>query len=409
MPTVIVRNLAIAYAVMVVLFVLLLLAAFSIPSEKIRQNAISYSETLYEEGLYPKYLGLSFLQRDNFTESWMLGIAFSDDSEPFARRVLLNPSFVSIELSDSPLGGLKYIEGESEGLQKIYYGRYWHGYQSILRPMLLLTDVRGIRLLNWILFLLLVTWVSYMLYRRISFLASLSFLILILATTIPSVPSCLQYFTCYALSMIAAGLILSLKSLSEGIDKVALLFFITGGTTSFLDLLSTPLLTLGLPLAICLIVNDYNDKAKITALMIVLWFGGYLSIWCTKWIIASLFTDMDIVRDAISAVRIRVGEPTGPFGVAYLVERLMPYTMWIVVCVSLVTIGMIVIHRRFNLSFPQKKDELFGLLIVILIVPGWYLLTRNHSLVHWWFSWRSLLVTLFAITLLVRPSTVVRR
>ena len=57
------------------------------------------------------------------------------------------------------------------------YARYWHGYLVFLRPLLLLFDISGIRIINIILFLILGIIFLYLVYKKIGLIESIIMLI----------------------------------------------------------------------------------------------------------------------------------------------------------------------------------------------------------------------------------------
>lgn len=400
------------YGLMVFLFSGLIFCVYLIPSDHIEDNVVQYYETLAEEGVYPKLCELTFEQRDNFTESWMVGIAFSDTTLTLVERALLNPSYEEIGNPENPLAGLRSVRDGVEGFQRLTYGRYWHGYQVLLRPLLLIFGPRGLRLFNWVIFIVLFSWVTVMLYKRVSFRVSLLFAFCVVVTAMPVVPSCIQYFTCYAIAMTSMGVILTFPRWVSKLGNASIFFLAVGGVTSFLDLLSTPMLTLGLSLITLLLTVNYNNKVQLCCLLILSWSVGYIGLWSAKWILATGLTDQNIISDAFNSILIRTGQPTGPFTPAYLIERLNPYLPSLFLMLTgVITTSWLV--RKYHGVKGVDSEGTGWLIVLILLVPTWYLLTRNHSLVHWWFAWRSLTVTLFALGLLLllisSPSGIGRR
>ena len=74
--------------------------------------------------------------------------------------------------------------------------------------------------------------------------------------------------------------------------------FVLGGLTSFIDLLVTPIVTIGLPLTVWMLKRkDYSllDKFKIIVFASVSWAIGYAWVWGGKWVIGGLITGENIV------------------------------------------------------------------------------------------------------------------
>lgn len=394
------KRLLLTFVIMTVFFTTISIIAFSIPESWIFPNIEKSARIIYNEGLYPNITSYSFLRRDNYSDSWMIGISLSDTTESLLRRTMLNPSFRSVTDPDTPLNGMyEAVLHSYENLEKITYGRYWHGYQIILRIMLSSNDILHIRIVNWIIFFFLIGWTGVLLYRRISLPIAILFLFWVLLSTIPVVPSCMHFFTCYAISLIASCSVLQFNCIRASMSHSILFFFIIGGITSFFDLLSTPVLTLGLPLIVLLLTSNYRHSIYTILILSIIWSIGYLSIWSIKWIIATLLTGEDIISDALNTIFIRTGTDIGSFTPSYFITR---FNYKIVNFVCLVTAVMFFIYIKNPLRVKlniEEKNVMLLLIIIALIVPSWYILTPNHTFIHWWFTWRALTVSMLALSI----------
>lgn len=104
-----------------------------------------------------------------------------------------------------------------------------------------------------------------------------------------------------------------------------------------------------------------------------------------KWILAYLY-GADSFRDIIQAVSLRAGSATG---FPTFDEMMMPLTA---VCIVLLVVSGFSLYYNKSLS-PTIKS----LLIVALLPVVWTLIARNHTLVHYYFTWRSYLLSFFCI------------
>lgn len=57
------------------------------------------------------------------------------------------------------------------------------------------------------------------------------------------------------------------------------------------------------------------------------------------------------------------------------------------------------------LKSRQVFKKYSWLLLVMMIVPVWFLILRNHSIQHGWFTWRAGLLSLFSLLLFVYYTT----
>ena len=47
----------------------------------------------------------------------------------------------------------------------------------------------------------------------------------------------------------------------------------------------------------------------------------------------------------------------------------------------------------------KRQRKYLWLVMIMMIVPVWYMVLKEHSVQHGWFTWRALLLTLYAFML----------
>ena len=211
----------------------------------------------------------------------------------------------------------------------------------------------------------------------------------------------MQFFPVLALTVIGSLLVIK-REVSKGFG---LLFFIIGSLTCFFDLLTTPLLTLGIPLSVMLSLQSdegFSFKKALVEIikLVLLWGLGFALTFVTKWALATLILGQNIFADAyeVSLYRMETDEFTRWDAVTKNLEML---NWWIVGVVAFVLlIFNLVKTRRFNF----KKAILF--LIVGLMPYVWYFILSNHSYLHWWFTYRLQAITVACLMLMVTDSEV---
>lgn len=124
-----------------ILFWLLMAAAYAIPSTQLTTKANQSRAILKQEGvLWMQNAALtSGAHYDNYTTYHMLNIAVQSVDNPFLDAV----SSRLYQGSDPDDGLMHAIAGESNAA----YQRYWHGYVTFLRPLLVFFDIKQIRLI----------------------------------------------------------------------------------------------------------------------------------------------------------------------------------------------------------------------------------------------------------------------
>jgi hypothetical protein len=77
------------------------------------------------------------------------------------------------------------------------------------------------------------------------------------------------------------------------------------------------------------------------------------------------------------------------FAYTYLQQR---HLFWPLIILLLIVLASLV----GAVKNWQKVKENSYLLLISLMVPVWYLVVRNHSVQHGWFTWRATVVSVFA-------------
>ena len=200
------RALGAFAATLAVLFALLL-AAYALPGGPVRDHVYTSAQTIAEEGLYPEYFGFKLFQMDNYTDTVMLFEAASADEAPPLTAMMTNTAY-NVNNFETLAEDLQwYIEKDlSTGAQRtdapalvpFSYARYWHGYLIWLRPLLLVTTITGVRIVQYAVLLALLAAVLWLLRRRCGLRACLWFAVSQLLVTVFWVPHQVQYFTCFA-------------------------------------------------------------------------------------------------------------------------------------------------------------------------------------------------------------------
>ena len=392
------------WAFVITIFILILLALAlltgvrSIPRSLIKENVASSAEYLKSRA-ESKKKGSPFWSTDDFTDSLMLNIIYYNDSTSAFQQALLNSYLESEELTKQDI--LKELSEDkftSQGFPS-YYGRYWHGYQITLRPLLMVTDYRGIIRINIIVMIILFVLVEYLCYRKLPLVYAIALLLIFGLFYIPAGPICLQFSTCFIISLIALIILLISPQIIDNKLYGSLFFFVVGAVTSCFDLLTTPLITLGIPLLVYTGLKRENSVKRIIVLSI-LWGGGYVLFWSAKWILASSFTEYNIISDAFDALQFRaIGEIQDENMTRFRNRMLFIFIIFI----FFGAVAFLYISKMKGSKFPIFeiiKKNMY--LVVIAYYPlVWFVLFSNHSFHHIWFTYRSWSVTFFALILLL--------
>ena len=301
------------------------------------------------------------------------------------------------------------VNGEID--EAFEYARYWHGYLIFLRPLLVLFSYGTIRVLSTVCFLLLVLWCSYLIMKKINFFTSMAFIIMLLSTYIPIASSSLNEITCYYIAVVACIILLLRKKEKMSIP---IFFFIIGGITSFLDLLTNPIVTLAIPFIIVFLQKqqerDMSWKEELILCLKILasWGIGYLLLWVSKWVLVDILYQRDIIKKAVEQVIYRmVGGET---------ESFQNYSIWDTIKrnlefwnisnpIIILILGLLVAIYGIIKNKPWKnKGKLVQIIpyCIIFILPTvWIVFLKNHSFWHAFFVYRIFCIMVFAFLIII--------
>ena len=371
-------------------FVLLIAAYFVfavlsclLPDKSIKANIEKSISVLSEEGAYPKtILKMDQCRMDNFTDALIMNQIYNIN-----RRRPVHAAMKVVRSDevgrDWDQIGLLHRKVKGEDLEEADYPRYWHGSTFLYRFFFMTMDLN---LLRWWLFAistLLMVALFCVFYRESGLLKTLALALGFVVTCGFMAQFSLQFFPILALSAITCLLVMK-RDPSKGFGT---LFFIVGSLTCYFDLLTTPLLTLGIPLAVMLSLKRnegflLKDNLWEVCRLALLWGIGFALTFVTKWALATLFLDQNTFVDAFNVGLYRLGAEE--FTRWDAVARNFNMMNLPMICIAALLFLVINVVRRRKLSW--KKAVVF--LLVGLMPYVWYFLLSNHSYLHWWFTYR---------------------
>lgn len=423
----------IIYIILIVSFVGTLTLAASFSSEKIYKNVKTSSEVLLKEGnrLVKEIIYRNQnMQFDNYTDALMINTAYSIDSrQPLYSAFVARKNYipeVTTEIYEDSVGELKSSSkykyhnevGElndlvnGEKVESFEYGRYWHGYLIILRPLLVLFNINQLRIILTILLAILAIILSNLISKKINFLIGIIFLIGLLSVE--------YFYLGYSLQGIFVFIIMMLTSIiiSSKYNKIksfGLIFFITGMLTNFFDFLTVPIVTLMVPLIVYFLLKQREEALDIKTIFMVIikysfaWGIGYGLTWLTKWVLVDILFDKNMISVALNQVLYRSTAKTSVnvYNMYSVINKNLEYisaTLIISILCTWLVINLKVLLKKHRIVKQNKEEVLTKLLpyFVILIVPfGWYALLQNHSYYHAFFTYRNLIITNICFNIII--------
>ena len=369
-------------------------ASCLLPDKAIKRHIAESAPALADEGNYPKaIINAEQCQMDNFTDALIMNQIYSID-----RTKPVSSAMRMVRMSEK--GGdwnqtallLRTVNGET--LEGQHYARYWHGSSFLFRPFFMIMDFLTLRHILFIISSLLIVLLLCAYYPQAGLMKTMA-LTLGFVTTYGFVTQfSMQFFPVMALTLISSLIVIKH---GESIN-LGLLFFVTGSLTCYFDLLTTPLLTLGIPLAVMLSLDDTgNIKGKLlgTSRYALLWGLGFALTFVTKWALATLVLGDNIFADAIETglYRMEADEFTRFDAIG---KNFGMLNLGIIgIAVGAFVVFNLLRHRRFD----YRKSVPF--LLVGLMPYVWYLLLANHSYCHWWFTYRLQAIPIVSLFLML--------
>lgn len=390
-------------------FLALMLVHF-LPIEPMKEHVYWSLEMIENEfGNELQVTGYPATMSGNFTDCLMLEHAvYQSENHSVLGQVLhmyRSESYQGEEDGWQPGRSLSdYLRGIPQP-REVEYGRYWHGYLVILKPLLLLTSFNSIRLFNSALQLFMVGCVVIGLCKKnasalaMGFLLSLPFLFFLSSYTSLSLSICLYLMLVFILIQLRFDAVLQRR------NRYGYFFLMIGMSTSYFDFLTYPIITLVFPLCVYLYLNDDSGGGKHTVCRMfgysVRWLEGYIGLWMMKWILTDFLTDSSVSRDAVDTLKARTYSADGYSRIEGLFsvirKNMQPYSNWCYVLIAGIVLvllagGMIrngVKRRTLQKTVPYVLLSLYPFL--------WFFVAQNHSAEHWQYTCRIISCSVFVL------------
>lgn len=360
-----------------------------------------YIEKLVSPHLIDSY---QISKLDTYAESIMLQEAMISAKEaemPAYKAALANYYYQN---DPSPRDSItKIINGEK--LDKVGYGRYWHGYLVTLKTLLCFLTYPQIQWVNMFVQLFLLMLICIRLGKRGLELYLFPFAVVFFWIQAPYLSLNLQFSTILYVLLFQLNIILGLDKGNKTNCFYDFYFLFSGIVVAYLDFLTYPVVTLGIPLVLWLIIHKpvgVWNSLKTPIRFSAFWLIGYTVMWTGKWVLNYLFNSHEIIDDVIIQIRTRLGVTNGVTAISPIIvfqtvlgrpTRTLPMIICAGAALYIVTImvknGFVFSKTRFASCIPY--------LFVALYPFIWMSVMKNHCLEHNYFVYRILAVTWFSL------------
>ena len=404
-----IRNLFLLLCAGIFSGTILILAAYSLPTEKIYYHMQKSAEIYKIEGESPRWGGVVHTKLDNFTTSIMLMEAAYPAEGKILNSALLNPLWQFS--NNAPVS--KLIEVSENNIQAENdawnYSRYWHGYLVFLKPLMIFSNLSHLRDLNFFLQFFLTLTALFLICKKLGiYQAYLFALILALINPITAALD-FQISSVFYVTIISVIFILLKNEFLQRGANILYFFAVVGIVTVYLDFLTYPFITFGVPLCVYIFFNSEKIFStmplKFLCKNLFAWSFGYFGMWAGKWIIATLLTDSNVIQDALGAAAYRSSfdlsavEGGRTFNIfemfAQVIGTFFRGSAGIFsACIILYILYSLIKNRK---KIVVNKNKAATLAFIIFLPLLWYLVFSNHSYVHNFLSYREFTIAFYGI------------
>lgn len=414
----------------VVFGLLALVATCYLPASVITNNLSRDIDVMVQEGPYPVNTGKTYANiQDNFTDAIMLSMSIPMDTISPLKQSAQSVWWEKPGAS-SPVESLSLRLSTDIGAESKTYSTYWPGYAVVLRLLLLILSYTQIRIFSAVVLGLLLAANIYLLGRSTYWTAAVSLVLAAIPVSAVVIPQSLQYTTTFALGLLG-GLAVHMLLRRWPVRSWDIEFFLVlGCLTAFFDFLTTPIVVWGIPILTLLALEitrevkgmqDRDAKASLIRSGLTImrsgagWVAGYVLMWASKWAIAAWQGSDSIWDVAFGKVVERSGATVGLADrLGVLVRNVSMLTspnseaaldnigaplIWLCVVIAAWFVAVTALGLNYRDMVRYTPILVVGLAPIV-----WFVFAANHSANHFFFTFRSLYVGVWAIWLFVNIS-----
>lgn len=395
-------DLAVRWAVLLaglqVMFFALLVAGQAVPDNPIiHKLARAVDVGTYGPSSLPDRMGgIS----DSFTECVVVGTGLgAQPNESALHRAAVMPRISNCSRGASEITAL----ARGERVHSDPYFKYWAGYTPLVRPVVALTGIEGMRLVAGAALVGSFLFAFSALSRTTSWLSATVLLgPLVLASNVMSTPST-AFSNALAMSVALICVGLCAHSARRGVLPAATFAMVSGAAYCYIDLLTNPPLAWMLCVSAAALSTAWAGRsptkvAETIAATATMWIAGFGLTWVSRWVIAMLWVGpsetLSVIRENV-AFRTGGANPSVEPGLGRAIFTNIGYwwshvstAPFVLLLLAVAVVAVAVQQLRQGRAL--RKPALGLLLMVPVAAPVvWYTVMSNHSQIHAFFTYRA--------------------
>ena len=279
------------------------------------------------------------------------------------------------------------------------YGRYWHGYVMILRPIFYFIDYWDYLLINSFAQLFAMGCVGYAIFKvtgkkryLLAFFSSCVFL------TPAATAMSLQNSPVFYISMFGSAFCLLKADWILEKNRRYYVFLILGILTCYFDFLTYPLLSFVFPFCWLLVAADAKmdliSRCRLLfggGVSFILGWGGFFGV---KWLVQTIICGPEIIEDGWYTVLAHLGGFPEEYRLLHqtyckvdtLYNNFRHYLFPLFIIILFTWICIFLYKYLFGGLHVKKEQLIFA--AVTLTSPAWYFIMNRHTSIHHLFTYR---------------------
>jgi hypothetical protein len=389
--------------------ILLLMAVFALPTAPMQEHVGKFALEALEETDGNGFLAYLFDERESFTDAIIMQNATEEaEGKGIYERAMMIYRYDLEEDAWTPEESLAAVSGGTDTATMYLkeYSRYWHGYLVLVKPLLILFTWKQILVFLTVLQLVLLGIFLLLTVRKGKAQAGIAVLCSYLLMKPAVMAASVTMSVCWILTLCVLIYIAAKRDRLEEFSAYLTLFLITGMLTSYLDFLTYPIATLGVPLCVFFLLKEEGSMKKILEKLIGAvcgWGCGYIGLWGMKWVAADLTLHQGTIKDALWTVIGRtesVGGRPRMNGMIYTISLNLAEYAGSVRYFALGVAGaalVLVVIACFRTGVKETLVRQIPYAVVFLLPFLWIAAAQNHSALHARFTFRILAVSFLAL------------
>lgn len=410
----------------IIICIVLLFLTSLIPQSVLQKNMEKSAEYYSNHQMFDHVIDFMFLSRqDNYADCILTNIIYHIDQSDLSHSVLRAPYYNPED--ESVTESFSYAVNHKVNAN-VDYSRYWHGSMVVLRPLFVLFDITGVRLVLGIVILILTVWFEILLFKNRYSYFGICYALGLLLVSVWMCAFCIEYampFVVMSVELPVLFLLLTKSFNKTGkttVQRPELVLWTVlscaGIVTAFVDFLTTETITFTMAYVLYLIIKErfrqmksLKEECLCFLKSGIIWFCSYAFMVLLKWMISLVVLGKEAFFAALNQAALRIngdatlGNVIGAETVSdfervsgalwrnigcifpFKDEMSLKGTLLYVLLIGIVAFCIWYLFRK------KRESCLNKMLLIVSVLPFLrFLVLNNHSYIHFFFTYRALLV-----------------